>query len=93
MAEALKSFGFDVDRNAERSQRVTQELVDWADVIVPMTSGINDRLSRAVEKPDSFKVHPHFLGGGIKDPHFDSSGRMHIAVMKDIIKMVDEVCQ
>lgn len=90
MREALATAGYDGSRH--RSSPLSQELCQWADLIV----GFQPSHIRAVEtlgyqcrsildwsnKQDWTKV---------PDPHFDSTGRLHLEVVTFLIPTLDHL--
>ncbi len=92
MAAALESNGVAVDRQVQRSLAITQELYDWADVVVPMTRKLVERMATKI-KMDSFKVNPTFcyIGKDIADPHFDSSGAEHLQIYPQLFSLVSRI--
>lgn len=92
MAAALEKNGISVERTEQRSLAITQELYDWADVVVPMTRKLVEKMATKI-KLDSFKVNPTFcyIGSDIADPHFDSSGDKHLQIYPQIEQLVARI--
>lgn len=87
MRVLLEQFG--LSGETHRSQPVTEELLSWADVVVTMANAHVKRIE--LQYPQYLDKLERWY---VDDPHFSSDPAVHLRVVNEIIKLVqDRFCQ
>lgn len=81
MRKAVAELGYDGDPH--RSQAITKELVDWADIIVCM-GNVHENYINQHYPEHSWKA----MNWQVKDPHFAQGDEEHKSVAKQIRELV-----